>query len=359
MIYNETFDYVWSTLAGAGDAAATTRLNDYQRKRLRRALLSRSIKPYFLEARWTNTAGTAGEESVAVTAPVTEPLMVIDGAIRTSNPTFVAGRGAQLGTQEDFNNFELQLFRTSGDSRVQMMQGFIKDEHLLVPAQAALRSYVRRGRLGQGAPYPVTWPVPLRLAPNELIQVTSRVLQGGLPADRTTFCQFRAVSADNRAEEDSFVRDLEAQIKARPIQKPYFLSMFSENARSIAFPATGALQRTVAKTREAPEHLLVLGYAALFARSTGLEDGGVKMTTGSTCSPRWRLQSSDGYAFSREEIDVACYEYPGPSYFWREFPQPFLLRKGCSLSASFSTLTAIQNALEQIDNYVYFRCVSV
>jgi len=359
MIFSETYDYLFSQLAAANDAGATTREKDYRRKRLRRALLSRSIKPYILQASWINAAGTAGEESIALTLPVTKPLIILDGAIRTSNPTFVAGRSGQLGSQEDFNNFELQIIRTAGDSRVQIADRFIKDEHLLTPAQAAIRAFVPE-RLGQGAPNPLIWPVPLRLRSNELLQVKSRVLAGGIPSGRTTFTQFRGVIADNDAEDESLIADLEKYIAENPVQRPGWLSMFSEDAKSIAFPATGALQRTTARTRESSEHLLIIGYAALFARSTGLVDAGaLRVTTGTTCSPRWRLQSSNGHAFSQEEIDLACYAYPGPGFFWAEFPQPFLLPKGSSLSASFSTLTAIQNAVEQIDNYVFFRYVTV
>lgn len=368
MIFNETYDYLFNELAGGQDAAATTRKLDYERKRLRRVLLSRSIKPYFLEASWTTAAGGGVflDEAVASTQPLTKPLLVLDGAIRTANPTFVAGRSTQLGGQQDFNNFELQIVRLSGGSRVQMQDRYIRDEHLLTPAQAAIRAYIPVAtggagtRLGQGAPNPLTWPVPLRLMENELIQVKSRILQGGMPASRTTFCQFRGVIADNDAEDDRLVNDLRDYIKAHPKQHPYYLSMFSENARSIVFPATGALQRTAAKTKEAPEHLLVVGYAALFARSAGLLDADDNnIATGTTCSPKWRLESSSGHAFSREEIDLACYAYPGPGFFWQEFPQPFFLPKGSSLSASFSTLSAIQNAQEQIDNYVIFRCVTV
>lgn len=366
MIFNETFDFLFNQLAGANDAGATTRLLDYQRKRLRRALLSRSIRPYTLEASWLNSAsGAVGETFTANTQAVTKPLIVLDGAIRTANPTFVGGRSAQLGTQEDFNNFEIQMIRSGGDSRVQVTIGKIKDEHLLCPSQAAVRQYVPFAggigtRLGQGAMYPLTWPVPLRLMPNELLQVRSTILLGNVPASRTTFCQFRCVSVDNEAEDDNFIADLRQYIKDHPKQRPYFLSMYSDNARSIAFPATGTLQRTTAKTIEAPEHLLVLGYSALFARSKGLLDGGgLNVASGTTCSPKWRLESSNGYAFSREEIDIATYAYAGPGLFWNEFAHPFLLPKGCSLSANFSTLSAIQNAQEQIDNFIIFRCVTV
>jgi hypothetical protein len=180
--------------------------------------------------------------------------------------------------------------------------------------------------------------------PNELIQVKSKVAAGGITAGKTTFTQFRAVMVDNAAEDDAFIASLRAQIKANPIQRPVYLSMFSENAR------------TTAKTRETSEHLLVIGYTALFARSTGFT---AIDTAGTTCSPKWRLQSSSGHAFSKEEIDLACYAYPGPGFFWAEFPQAFLLPKGSSLSASFSTLDPIQDALEQIDNFVIFRCVTV
>lgn len=353
MIFNETYDYLFSSLAGASDANVTLRLQAYQRKRLRRALLARSIKPYFLEASWAVGLGTAGETHTALTMPVTKPLIVLDGAIRTGNPSNDVGT-----TNQDLNNFELQLIRTGGDSRVQMAQDFIKDERLLTPAQAALKPFQGIGLPGQGAPYPLTWPVPLRLAANELIQVKSRVLTGGVPAELTTFCQFRGVLVDDNAEDDAFVIALRDYIKANPIQKPYFLSMASDNAKSITFPATGALQRTVAKTREAPEHLLVIGYAALFARSQTLAASD-PVAVGTTCSPKWRLEASNGHAFSREEVDINCYAFAGPGFFWQEFPKPFLLPKGSSLSASFSTLDAIANALEQIDNYVIFRCVTV
>lgn len=362
MIFYETYDYLWSSLAAGNDARATIRLQEYQRRRLRRALLARSIKPYLLEAKWAVTTGLAGEEHKALTSPVTKPLIVLDGAIRTSAPATNAAITAQVGSQADRNNFELRIRRTSG-SRIQISESYIKDEHQLTPAQAAIRpraltatTYARR--LGQGAMYPLTWPVPIRLQDNELLQVESRILDGAVTAESTTFCQFRAVCADNQAEDDNLTRDLNEYIKAHPTQRPYYLSMFSENARSITFPATGLLQRTTAKTREAPEHLLVIGYAALFARNQGAIATGMS-ELGTSCSPRWRLTSSDGHSFSRDEIDLACYAYPGPGYFWAEFPQPFLLTKGSSLAASFSTLDAIQNATEQIDNYVIFRCVTV
>lgn len=353
MIFEETYDYLFNQLAGASDASATTRLADYERKRLRRALLARSIKPYFLEASWSVGTGLVNELNVALTQPVTKPLIVLDGAIRTANNSNDVGT-----TNQDLNNFELQLIRTGGDARVQISQSYIKDEQQLTPAQAALRPFQSIGLPGQGAPYPLTWPVPLQLQANELIQVKSKILTGGVPAELRTFCQFRGVIADNNAEDDAFIGDLRDYIKAHPMQRPYYLSMSSENAKSITFPATGALQRTTAKTREAPEHLLVIGYSAQFARSQTLAASD-PVAVGTTCSPKWRLESSNGYAFSREEIDVNCYAFAGPGFFWQEFPQPFLLPKGCSLSASFSTLDAIANALEQIDNYIFFRCVTV
>jgi len=358
MIFEETYDYLFNELVGS--ANVSTRSRDYQRKRLSRALLARSVRPYLLEASWINVAATVGEANIASTQGVTNPLIVLDGAIRTSAPAAIGGVTAQQGSQADRNSFELQLFRTAGNSRVQLMERFIKDEHLLTPAQAAIRPYIFNGRLGQGAPYPLTWPVPMRLMPNELIQVKSQVLSGAgtlLPAGSSTFCQFRAVMTDNKTEDDALIADLQTQIAMQP-RRPIILQMYSDNAKSITFPATGLLQRTTAKTREADSHLLVLGYAALFARSAGLIATGMS-ELGTTCSPKWRLHSSNGHAFSKEEVDIACYGYASPGSFWTEFPNAFLLPKGSSLSASFSTLDAIADATEQRDNYVLFRCVTV
>lgn len=344
MIYEETFDYLWNQLAGANDARVTTREKDYQRKRLKRALLARCMKPYFLEAEWTNITGLAGETLIALTDPVTRPLLVLDGALRTT------------GTAEatpDGHNFEIRIERTGGDSRVQPSTGFIRDVMLLTPAQAALRPIITLTPSGgHGALYPLRWPVPLKLAANELLQVESRVLPGNVTADVTTFAQFRAVAVDNEAEDDYLVRELRETINAVELQKPVFLEMCSENARTIVFPAAGANQHTVAKTREAENHLLVLGYAALFGR-------GIAGQMGSSCSPKWRLQSSDGHSFSKDEVDINTYAYAGPGFFWNELPYPFMLTKGNSLSASFSTRDAIASETERIDNMIIFRCVNV
>jgi hypothetical protein len=337
-LYVEAFDHLWNSLAGATDLNATRRLKDYQKRRLRRALLGRSLRSYFLEASWTNTAGTAGEQTVASTKAVTKPLIVFDGAIRS-----------QLASGND-NNFNILLRRTAGDSRVQPSQGFVKDEHILSPAQLAIRNII--ASLGQGNCWPLRWPVPMRLAPNELIQITAQVLTGGVTAGNKTWVQFRALNVNNRAEEDAFVADLREAIQANAQQRPLYLQMYSPNASSITFPATGLLQHTTAQTREAPEHLLVLGYAALFARNTANGQG-------TTCNPKWRLQADNGYTFSREEIDVNCYAYAGPGLFWNELPHPFLLPKGSSLSASFSTFTTIASERERIENYVVFRCVTI
>lgn len=342
MIYNEAFDYLWNQLANTNGLDATRRLKDYQRKRLRRALLARSIRTQFLEASWVNTTGAAAEEKVAATAPVTEPLTVLDGAIRTTD--------AGASGSADNNNFELWLRRTAGNARTQPSKLFLKDEHLLAPWQAAIRPV--QTSLGQGACWPLTWPVPLKLMSNELLQITSRVLTGGVPAGETTFCQFRAVNMDSRQEDDNFTAELRETIKANPQQKPVYLSMFTEGFHSIAFPATGLLQRTIAKTRETEDHLLVLGYAALFTRGTAGQ-------LGATCDPRWRLSASNGHSFSKEEIDVETYAYAGPGDFWQMLPHPFLLPKGSSLSASFSTLHTIASEAERKDNYIIFRCCTI
>ena len=344
MIYNEAFDYLWAQMAGGLDKNATRRLKDYQRKRLCRALLARAIKPYFLEASWVNAAGTAGEETVASTSPLTQPLIVVDGAIRTTD---IGASGSA-----DNNNFEIALFRTGGNSRVQVLSVPIKDEHLLTPAQLGIREVFNSAKLGYGNTWPNTWPAPIDLMANELLQLRAKVLTGGVPAGETTFAQFRCLTIDNEPGDDNFEAELRRFIADSPIQRPIYLSMFTEGFHSIAYPDTGADQRTIAKTREAQDHLLVTGYATLFARATA---GG----NGSACDPKWRLHASNGWAFSDAEIDVNTYGYAGPGLFWQELPFPFLLPKGSSLSASFSTRGDITTELERIENYVIFRCVTV
>jgi hypothetical protein len=125
--------------------------------------------------------------------------------------------------------------------------------------------------------------------------------------------------------------------------------------KTISFPATGAGQRCVARTKEADAPLLVLGYSTMCARNKNLFGS----TTPITSWPKWRLSSSDGWSFSREEIDLNCWPQAGPGRFYRDFAMPFLLPAGSSLGASFSTFAAIPDAEEQLDNYVFFRCVTV
>lgn len=344
MIYNETFDFLWAQMAGGLDKNATRRLKDYQRKRLCRALLGRALKPYILEASWLNTTGAVTEETVANTTPLTQPLMVADGAIRTTD---IGGQGAS-----DLNNFEILLARTGGNSRVQVSSVPIRDSHLLTPAQLGIKKVITTNLFGYGNCYPNTWPVPLELLPNELLQVRAKVLTGGVPAGETTFTQFRCVASDSEPGDDLLEADLRQSIAASSVQSPVYLSMFTEGFHSIAFPGTGANQITAAKTREIRDHLLVTGYATLFARATA---GG----NGSACDPKWRLTASNGWSFSKSEIDINTYAYAGPGLFWQRFPCPFLLSKGSSLSASFSTRGAITTQLERIENYVIFRCVTV
>ncbi len=361
MVYDEAYDYLWQKLASGQDRYATRRLKDYQRKRLRRAQLALALRPYFLEAFWTNTAGTAGETNIASTQPTTEPLFVLDAAVRTT--TAVQGSA-------DNNNLEILLYRTGGDSRVQISKTGLKDEHLFTPAQCALRNVLGNvaggnpPKLGHGAPWPLTWPVPLEIWPNELLQLTSSVLTGGMPAGSVTFVQFRCININNEAENEQLIADLRAQIVARDQQRPIYLNMASRDAHSIAFDATGASQRITAKTREAESHLLVLGYSVALARQQAgvTADDANGFTNGpfsSAANPRWRLQGSSGYGFSKEEIDISTFAFAGPGWFWQQLPAPFLLPKGSSLSASFSTLNAIANAFEQTENYVIFRCVEV
>ena len=331
-------------MAGGLDKNATRRLKDYQRKRLCRALLARAIKPFILEASWVNETGAAGEATVANTTPITQPLIVVDGAIRTTD--------VGAAPSADNNNFEVVMFRTGGNSRAQVSIVPIKDEHLFTPAQLAIRNVLPTAKLGYGNTWPNTWPVPIGLLPNELLQLRAKVLAGGVPAGETTFVQFRTVAVDNEPGDDVFEAELRRAIVGNPIQQPIYLPMHTEGFHSIAFPNTGANQRTLAKTDETRDHLLVVGYATLFARPTA---GG----NGSACDPKWRLQSSNGWSFSKKEIDINTYGYAGPGLFWQQLPYPFLLPKGSSLSASFSTRGAITTELERIDNYVIFRCVSV
>ncbi len=343
-IYNECLDHLWAQMAGGMDKNATRRLKDYQRKRLRRALCACSLKPFLLETSWGNTTGLLGEENSANTLPFTRPLLVVDGAIRTTD---VGASGSA-----DNNNFEILLARTGGNSRVQPSRDYIKDEHLLTGAQFGIRKANMAVTLGYGQPWPNTWPVPIDLLPNELLQLRAKVLTGGVPAGETTFAQFRCVATDKHDDDGAFQAELQRAIKANNIQRPVFLQMMTEGFHSIAYPATGANQRTIAKTRETDEHLLITGYSTLFARST---PGG----NGSSCDPKWRLQSSNGWAFSANEIDVNTYAYAGPGQFYQEFPVPFLLPKGSSLSASFSTRGSVATELERIENYVIFRGVTV
>jgi hypothetical protein len=351
MLFNENFDFLWHQLANAQDLNATRRLKDFQRKRLKRALLAAAIRSYFLEANWTNAAGTLGETVVGSTQPTNQDLLVVDGAIRTTDI------GASLSA--DNNNFEIQMIRTGGDSRVQPSTGFIKDEHFLTPAQVAIRNIATA--LGQGAMWPVTWPVPIYLAPNELLQLTSRVLTGGVPAGEQTFAQFRCVNVNGRNGDDVLAGDLRDWIAAHDLQKPVYLSMESEGFHSIAYPDSTAAAVTTAKTQETNAPLLVIGYSLLFDRD---RVSGTTPVAYGTANAKWRLQSSDGWTFSKEEIDCNCFPYAGPQFFWNEFPFPFLLPKGGSLSASFSRRNAPTGAAglqttENQDNYVIFRCVTV
>lgn len=346
MIYNETFDQLFNELAGQAGS-----LSDYQRKRLRRAMLSRSLKPYFLEASWTTIAGapgiTAGSTYVASTLGVRKPLLVVEGAIRTTS---------DAGTAANADNYALLIRRTAGNSRVQVSQIAVRDEHILTPAQLGIRAIPAAGAvMGQGGCWPSRWPVPLSLEPNELIQITATILTGGIPAGDTTFCQFIALCPDSQEDDDSerLAAALKAYIASHATQRPVFLSMTSDGARSIAFPATGASQRVTARTQEVTEPLLVIGYAALFDR------GNTTGAYGSNANPKWRLTSSAGHTFSKEEVDLNTYGYAAPGAFWRELPQPFLLPAGASLNASFSTLGSIANEHERIDNYITFRCVTV
>lgn len=343
-VYSENFDYLWAQMAGGLDKDATRRLKDYQRKRLRRALLARSIKPIFLEATWTNTTGNAGEQTVANTLPITQPLIVADAAIRTTD---IGAAGSA-----DNNNFEILIARTGGNSRVQLSRVFVKDEHLFSPAQLAIREVFPANKLGYGNTWPNTWPVPLGLLSNETIQLRATVLTGGVPAGEQTFVQFRCVATDNESADDQLQADLQRAVQETAIQKPVYLSMTTEGFNSIAFPNTGADQRTTAKTKEARSHLLITSYATLFARATA---GG----NGSACDPKWRLQASNGWSFSPNEIDLNTYAYAQPGGFWQELPFPFLLPQGSSLSASFSTRGNITTQLERIENYVIFRGVNV
>jgi len=344
MIYQETFDYLFGQLAGYGMDRG---LRDYQRKRLRRAQLALSIRPFFLQASWVNPTGAEGEQTVANTQAITKPLMVLGGAIRFA---------AADGVVEDGNNFEIWLRRTAGDTRVQLSRSYIKDEHLLTPAQAAIKEMPAPGggqtaARGQGAPWPFNWPVPMKLRPNELIQIQARVLTGGVAAGRVTVVQLKCAHVDNSSQADMvLIEDLERYIRLNPVQRPVYLSMFTPNFRSVAFPALGTDQKTTGQTREAADHLLVLGYSMLNARS---------QLRGTTCSPQWRLTTSDGYSLSKEEIDCNAFAYASPGGFYQAFPYPLLLPRGSSMAASFSTLNEILTAQEQMQNYVFFRCVTV
>lgn len=345
MIQHEAFNYLWSSLAGGLDSNRTRRIRDYQKKRLRRVELGLSLKPYFLEASWTNATGAVGEENVASTQPVTRDLLVLDGTIRTRS-----GNGGDIAL--DFANsefFELLMIRTGGDSRVQVSRDYLQDAFLLGPQQCGIQDVSER--LGQGQPWPITWPVPVHLLPNEQLQIRSRVLSALTTTDLETFAQFRCLMIDKRSQQnDLLIADVREYINRHETQEPRYLSMFTEGSHSIVFPS-GSTQRTTAKTREADDHLLVLGYASLFARSNDDNDG-------SHSSPTWRLQTSDGHSFSREEIDVSCFGFAGPGMFYRSFPQPLFLPKGSSLSASFNAVfPAADFDLDQ--NYVIFRCVTV
>lgn len=344
MIYNEAFDYLFSQLANGTDRDAIKRQKDYQRKRLARALSARTLKPYLLELSWTNTAGTAGETNVANSKPLTAPLVITGGAIRTTD---IGASGSA-----DNNNFKIQLFRTGGNSRVQISSDPIKDEHLLTPAQLGIRNVKPTTILGYGQSRPSSWPAPLGLMANELLQARSTVLTGGVPAGETTFLQFSGIMPDNRPNSDQMEADLRQWINDNPTQRPVYLSMTTEGFHSITYPGTGANQRTQAKTRESDAWMLITGYAALFGRSIAGQNG-------STCDPKWRLSNSDGWTMSADEVDVNCYEYAGPGLFYRQLPCPLLLPKGGSLAASFSTRGNVANATEQKQNYVIFRGVTV
>lgn len=351
MLYDETFDYLWNQLANPLDLQATRRLKDYQDKRLKRALLAAALKSYFLEASWQQTAGTIGETKVASTEPVTQPLLVLDGAIRTTD------QAASLTA--DNNNFEIQILRSGGDSRVQISRLFIKDEHQLTPAQCAIRNIA--ASLGQGAPWPETWPVPIYLAPNETLQLTAKSLSA-VPAEETTFVNFRSVAVNGRDQDEKLAADLRDWVKANDLQRPVFLSMVTEGFRSIVYPDATAVARTTAKTMETDAPLLVIGYSALFNRDR-VGAGNVAVPYG-TANAKWRLQSGDNWSFSKKELDINTFAYAGPPFFWQQMPFPFLLPKGSSLSASFSRLNAPQGAAglqttENQDNYVIFRCVTV
>lgn len=346
MVFNEAQNFLWKEMAYGQDKDAVKRLKDYQRTRLRRALLARSIRSYFLEASWTNTTGLAGEQTVAMTQPVTMPLLVLGGAIRTTD---IGASGSPSN-----NNFEIQMRRTGSD-KVQPTVGFVKDEHLLTPWQLSIQDIdpVNGPLFGHGSCWPITWPVPIKLKPNEVLQLTANVLAGGVPAGETTFAQFRCASIDNRSTPDDVtIADLRQWIKDNPRQRPVYLSMFTKGSRSVAFPNTGTGQHTTAQTREVEAPLLVLGYSMLTARN---RTGGL----GSSADPKWRLNTTIGYAFSKEEIDCNTFAFAGPGYFWQELPHPFLLPKGAALIASFSSRGDVSTALEKVGNYVIFRCVSV
>lgn len=355
MIYDETFDYLWHQLANPLDLQATRRLKDYQKKRLKRAQLAAALRSYFLEAQWTVTTGAVNQIYVGSTKPTTQPLLMLDGSIRTTADN-------SGGAATDNNNFDIQLIRSGGDSRVQPSTSFVRDEHLLTPAQCPILPI--KTSLGQGTPWPETWLVPLSLAPNELLQLTAKVLVGGVPAEETTFAQFRTVAVNGRNEDEKLTAELRDWITANDLQRPVYLAMTSEGARSIVYPDGTATARTTAKTVETEAPLLVIGYSVLFNR--GGNDGGVPPIpiTFPSSNPKWRLESSDGWAFSKEEIDISTFAFAGPSYFWQQMPFPFLLPKGSSLAASFSRRNAVNSAdeaavIENQDNYVIFRCVTV
>jgi hypothetical protein len=329
MIYKDNFNRLFSILAGE-DVKATLAAHD--RKRLRRALYALKVQNYFLNLQFTNATGAAGVRGVSITAPLKQQLIIRGGSQNALPFTTVA-------LQSEAGTCDIRLYRSS-PSRPQLSREFICDAH-----------YIGGGRR-QGQKWSLDWPVPWVIDPNEVIR--AEFLQQSATFAGTVYnVGLYGVTVDHSFRcEKTLLESLQEQI-CRTTPRPLYLNMKNDQgAGSLTFPAIGANQRIVARTDEAEEHLLVLGF-----RRTVFISG---ITGGLQFSPYGTVQFlvSGDYSLSRGEIPVAAFELfttEVEAYF--HFAVPYLLQRGSSIGAALTQTTT--GLADQFMGEINWCCVTV
>lgn len=320
-IQQQNFDYLFSVLAHGAVR------KDYERKRLKNALLAMSCQNYFFSAPFTNASGAAGVTGVAQTLSVDRPILLRGGGLNSKSLSIIT-----TPNPIDVNTgaVNIQIIRT-GTGRAQMSLN-------------ALRSCAYLSD-GQGQPWQLDWPAPIRLDPNESLQV--RFTQLNATTAGTLYAvNFYGVAVDPSMQCDADITDSVCEQIRNSDQRTYYWNLKTPNsAGTLIYPAQGNPEITQALTDRAPAHLLVLGMR--WNDNSYLP--GVSTL---------RISSGDGHSFSREEIAIEGFEFynsPDSGYF--RFTVPHFIREGQALNAQITS--NIDTNRRQFEGEVNLICVTV